>query len=447
MKPKVLIVGAGIGGLFLGNLLQLAGVRYEIFERAPEVKPLGIYEEFTKIGKVGIFVEAYANNLNRQYVLNYTDRIIVGGSLEYVVARRDLYDLLRRQVPEERIHMNKKVYCFDQDDYGVTIHCADNTSYHGDILVGADGAHSIIRRHLYKALKVSGKLPPSDDVPLPFRCGCLVGQTEVLDPEEFPDLKLPLSQFLCVHGDNVYTWATFTTSRNTMCWMVIEYLNKKKVKPDDSAAHNAEWGPLAAQAMSLEVRDLKIPGGRDGRTRTIGDLLDRTPKDLISKVMLEEKVFDTWHGGRVVLLGDGTLNPAGGAGALTAIHDAVALANWINTLESPTLSDLDTVFKEYHEERHPVAEELLASSQVLNRVGGKTVFAVVMRTVIKHVPKWIWRKYMIKISEARPQVSFLPLVDDTGTARPAYQPSLHKTLAILRARGDYGEIGSKAEVE
>lgn len=70
-----------------------------------------------------------------------------------------------------------------------------------------------------------------------------------------------------------------------------------------------------------------------------------------------------------------------------------------------------------------------------------------MRTVIKHVPKWIWRKYMIKISEARPQVSFLPLVDDTGTARPAYQPSLHKTMAILRERGDYGEIGSKAEVE
>lgn len=48
MKPKVLIVGAGIGGLFLGNLLQLAGVRYEIFERAPEVKPLGQFVEREK---------------------------------------------------------------------------------------------------------------------------------------------------------------------------------------------------------------------------------------------------------------------------------------------------------------------------------------------------------------------------------------------------------------
>lgn len=38
---------------------------------------------------------------------------------------------------------------------------------------------------------------------------------------------------------------------------------------------------------------------------TMGDLIDRTPKELISKVMLEEKLFETWFGGRVVLLGDG----------------------------------------------------------------------------------------------------------------------------------------------
>ena len=37
----------------------------------------------------------------------------------------------------------------------------------------------------------------------------------------------------------------------------------------------------------------------------LGDLIDRTPKNLISKVMFEEKVFDTWHGGRTALIGDG----------------------------------------------------------------------------------------------------------------------------------------------
>lgn len=40
-RPKVLIVGAGLGGLMLGNLLRIAGVRYDIFEFTKEVKPLG----------------------------------------------------------------------------------------------------------------------------------------------------------------------------------------------------------------------------------------------------------------------------------------------------------------------------------------------------------------------------------------------------------------------
>ena len=44
-KPKVLIVGAGIGGLMLGNLLEKGGIPYEIWERAKEVKPLGTLSE------------------------------------------------------------------------------------------------------------------------------------------------------------------------------------------------------------------------------------------------------------------------------------------------------------------------------------------------------------------------------------------------------------------
>lgn len=39
--PHVIIVGAGVGGLFLAILLDKAGIPYEIFERSPEVKALG----------------------------------------------------------------------------------------------------------------------------------------------------------------------------------------------------------------------------------------------------------------------------------------------------------------------------------------------------------------------------------------------------------------------
>jgi len=37
----------------------------------------------------------------------------------------------------------------------------------------------------------------------------------------------------------------------------------------------------------------------------MGDIYALTPKEFVSKVMREEKVFETWYDGRVVLMGDG----------------------------------------------------------------------------------------------------------------------------------------------
>lgn len=51
--------------------------------------------------------------------------------------------------------------------------------------------------------------------------------------------------------------------------------------------------------MVKEVRDFVLPGGC-----TLGEFIDQTPKEFTSKVMLEEKLFDTWFSGRTVLLGD-----------------------------------------------------------------------------------------------------------------------------------------------
>ncbi|KAF8920959.1 hypothetical protein BGZ52_011689, partial [Haplosporangium bisporale] len=49
------------------------------------------------------------------------------------------------------------------------------------------------------------------------------------------------------------------------------------------------------------------------------------------------------------------MNPTGAVGAITAMHAAVTLANWISTLSLPTVPELEAVFEEYRAERHPVA--------------------------------------------------------------------------------------------
>ena len=75
----------------------------------------------------------------------------------------------------------------------------------------------------------------------------------------------------------------------------------------DSAAHaksmmfrNSEWGPEANEDMIKDIYNFPIPFGG-----ILGHLIDATPRDLISKVYLEEGLFDTWHHGRTCLIGDG----------------------------------------------------------------------------------------------------------------------------------------------
>jgi len=50
------------------------------------------------------------------------------------------------------------------------------------------------------------------------------------------------------------------------------------------------------------------------------------------------------------------------------------------------------------------------------------------------MPRWLMKRIIVKMVAARPQLSFLPLVEDTGSTKPIYQPSLEKTLAIHKAR-------------
>ena len=75
---------------------------------------------------------------------------------------------------------------------------------------------------------------------------------------------------------------------------------KDQAEAKEQRFMNSEWGPEANEKLIQVVRDFPVTfGGK------LGNLIEATPKNGISKVMLEEKLFETWHHGGIVLIGDG----------------------------------------------------------------------------------------------------------------------------------------------
>ncbi|KAF9536751.1 hypothetical protein EC957_009804, partial [Mortierella hygrophila] len=312
--PHVLIGGAGLAGLFLGILLERAGIPYEIFERSAEPRPLGaimclspnilsafeqldLLDELLSFSKPSFSVVMLTEKLKLigKSVASNTDII---GYDRVLFARPELHDMLFKKIPKDKIHMSKKIVTLDQDQDGVTVTFDDNTTAHGDILVGADGAHSAVRHHLYKTLEKEGLLPESDTKDMSKGYISLVGTTNALDPAKYPGVLKKDSEAFYMVGDKdtPYTWVTFTIPGNRICWNVIIQLGLSSTA--DEHAASSDWNNQDNKKMMDEIRHFKTPYG------TIGDLFDATDIEKVSKVYFEDKLFETWTRGRTVLIGD-----------------------------------------------------------------------------------------------------------------------------------------------
>lgn len=75
--------------------------------------------------------------------------------------------------------LNKKVVDIQQDRDNVIVRCADGTVLQADIVVGADGAYSTVRRCLFRDLEDKGLLPKADLLPLSVDQRCLVGMSSL----------------------------------------------------------------------------------------------------------------------------------------------------------------------------------------------------------------------------------------------------------------------------
>ncbi|KAG0033415.1 hypothetical protein BGZ81_008501 [Podila clonocystis] len=443
-KPlKVMIAGAGIGGLTLAILLQKQGVDYEVFEQSPVVRSLGsatglmpnvlalfeqigLLAEIEDISRVGLRMEVFQESLDK---INSVDC----GYNTLVTPRPDLHKLLLSHVPAEKIHMDKKIMSIEQDDHSVTIHTSDSHSFTADILIGSDGAYSGVRHSLYKEMKDKGCLPASDDEDLKACHMSVLGTTRPLDTTLYPLVKGAYSKGDVVIGSNKpHTWRYFTTKDDRVCWRVDVQIEAASVVDD---MIRSEWGPESFDAMEHDWRSFKLPIGG-----TMGDMIEATPRESISRVVLGEKLHQSWFHKRTVLIGDAChkMLPNSGRGGVNAILDAVVLANAIYEMGDHSAANVQAAFQQYYDERFPLAEaDFYASRQAARLFAGQTWKDRSIRFVIFNMlPGFAQRQIYAKWLSYRPQLSYLPQVKKRGDGPLVEQKPSKRYASELPKRND-----------
>lgn len=163
-KLKVIITGAGIGGLTAGIALRRAGCKVEIYDCVKELRPvdagislwsngakvlthLGMGEQLAAIGGT-MNQMAYhyktGQQLNEISLLPLIDEV---RQRPYAVARRDLQNILLAAYGDE-IKLEHKCVDVEEDETGVTVFFENGYQAQGDVLIAADGIRSTIRKYV-----------------------------------------------------------------------------------------------------------------------------------------------------------------------------------------------------------------------------------------------------------------------------------------------------------
>ena len=170
MIKKILIAGAGIGGLTAASCLMNAGYDVEIYEQAPELSEIGAGIQLSAnamhvlnglglgkaIAKLSVRPAAYVFRLHDtgevigQFPLAEEHERLNGAPYNQL-HRADLHDLLAvkaRDFNKEVVRPNRRVVGFEETATGVELHFADGSRAGGDLLIGADGVKSAVRAQI-----------------------------------------------------------------------------------------------------------------------------------------------------------------------------------------------------------------------------------------------------------------------------------------------------------
>lgn len=160
-KPKVLIVGGSLGGLFAANILLQDGWDVEVLERTPEslsARGAGIVthpELFEALRVAGVKIDDEIGvNVDQRITLDQKGSII--GKQQYpqiLTAWSKMYQVLRDVFPNEKYHHDINVQEVSSDGNKAIVTLSDGKTLIADLVVAADGFRSAVR-HKY--------LPKSD---------------------------------------------------------------------------------------------------------------------------------------------------------------------------------------------------------------------------------------------------------------------------------------------
>jgi len=165
----VLIAGGGVGGLTLALSLHERGIPCTVFEAADQVRPLGVgintlphaIRELAALGLLPALDAVAVRTRELRYLNRFGQEIWVeprgtwaGHEVPQFSIHRDhlhtvLWQAARERLGDAALVSGARLAGFAQDDAGVTARFADGRTARGDVLVGADGIHSVLRAALH----------------------------------------------------------------------------------------------------------------------------------------------------------------------------------------------------------------------------------------------------------------------------------------------------------
>ncbi len=334
---KILIVGAGIGGMALAALLRQRGQQVSVIERASRTDQagymitlypigsrvlhgLGLFDEFRKRSAEFRFYEVsngHGEILHRFDLTPITEQFGYTGQ----ILRRDLVDLLRSAAPDVPVHMETVLHGIDDRKDHVVVRYQNGTTEEFDGVIGADGIHSATRQMVFG--------PKPDEA---TGWGLWVWWADMPDHP-----RNTVSEFWgheCLLG-------IYPTLEKTGCVL---------------AAPKHLIGPGAIEGEGAAVR--KAFSSMTGRPAEIVATFPEETHNLFFWNLADQK-SESWTRGRVALLGDAACAflPTAGVGASMALESAAVMADELSRTDSRFLPSAFSLYEKRRKHRAEAAQK------------------------------------------------------------------------------------------